>query len=252
MDAAFLSRLVGEEMLSRLDWMTIKPKHIVDMGCGVGEMSRLLQVRFPDAAVLALDVSESMLAFGKQQRLTEHYVCADVNKLPFKNQSVDLLFANFVLSWQPNFQHFLNECKRVLVPDGLLMVNAIGPDTLSEWRGKLLSEHLPCFMDMHDLGDQLLQAGFSDPVVDVNDYTASYQDKHRFFTELRASGFWFPDTAAASQIEGLCQEKKVEWYTEVAFAHAFAPTVSNEVTMSAEGEARIPLAQLRRQLKSTG
>ncbi len=237
-------------MLSRLDWMTIKPKRIVDIGCGTGEMSQLLQMRFPEAQVLSLDLSESMLVFAKQQYAQGQYVCADANVLPLGNQSVDLLFVNFVLSWQADFKCFLAECRRVLAPDGLLMVNAIGPDTLSEWRGDLQNEHLPCFMDMHDLGDMLLQAGFSDPVVDVNDYTANYQDKKRFFSELRASGFWFPDADALLTVDMSNDETKVEWYTEIAFAHAFAPAISNEVAMSADGEARIPLAHLRRQLKS--
>jgi malonyl-CoA O-methyltransferase len=129
------------------------------------------------------------------------------------------------------------------------MVNALGPDTLRHWRDRLQSEHLPCFMDMHDLGDLLLKVGFSDPVADVDGYTANYKDVKRFFHELRASGCWFPDEAAVRVAESVVQKDQIEWYTEVIYAHAFAPAVTNEVSMSEDGIARFPLSHLRRQLK---
>lgn len=249
-DAAFLARLAGEEMLSRLDWMTIKPKVIVDVGCGAGEMSQQLQSRYPNAQVLSLDASETMLGWAKQQRAQGSYLCAEAASLPFADHAVEMLFVNFVLSWQIDFDAFLRECKRVLAPEGLLMINAIGPDTLCTWRDKLQSEHLPCFMDMHDLGDLLLKVGFSDPVVDVDGYTACYKQASRFLHELRASGFWFPDAETLRAVEAAAQDDKVEWYTEVIYAHAFAPALSNEVGMSDDGIARFPLSHLRRQLKS--
>ena len=87
-------------------------------------------------------------------------MCADAEKLPLRNQTVDLIFANFLLPWHNDFTVLLREWKRVLRPDGLLMLTALGPDTLREWRGTFAEAHLPLLVDMHDIGDVLLQEGF--------------------------------------------------------------------------------------------
>lgn len=246
--AAFLAKIAGEEMLSRLQWMTLKPATILDVGAGTGLISQQLQAYYPDATVFLLDQSEVMLRHAASTVSAKHVVCANANILPFQDNVFDMVFANFILSWQPDFKHFLQECRRVLAPEGLLMINAIGPTTLHVWRDKLQSEHLPCFIDMHDLGDMLLQTGFADPVVDINTYTATYQDKDVFARELQQSGFWFPDSSAAL-VDLTNPDMDIEWDTEVAYAHAFKPAPTDTAQLSESGEAKIPLAALRRQLR---
>lgn len=78
-------------MLARLDWMTIKPKVILDIGSGTGEHSVRLQQRFPEALVISLDVTMPMLS----QAQSKVNVNADTLVLPLGDQSVDLIFANF-------------------------------------------------------------------------------------------------------------------------------------------------------------
>ena len=131
--ASVLARAVGMEMLARLDWMTLKPRVIVDLGGGTGEMSVRLQQRYQDAHVITLALSEDMLQHAKQHASTLSCVCADAVSLPLPNHSVDLLFANLLVPWQVDIES-LCEWRRVLRPDGLLMFSAFGPDTLKEWQ----------------------------------------------------------------------------------------------------------------------
>src|SRR5438046_9978630 len=65
--AAVLAREVGEQMLARLDFVKLQPRVIVDLGCGVGECTRLLHARYPLAKIIAMDSSRAMLAYAKNQ-----------------------------------------------------------------------------------------------------------------------------------------------------------------------------------------
>lgn len=232
------------EMLSRLQWMVLQPKVILDVGCGAGEGSVTLQQCYPDARVFALDLSAEMLAHAKVTNDNLNCVHASAYRLPFANQSVDLLFANFLMPWCGDMNQLLREWHRVLRPEGLLLFTAFGPDTLKEWRHVFAKEDTPIVIDMHDLGDALVQAGFAEPVVDVDSYTLSYRDQTRCLDELIKSGMWMPKGAIEIEAQAV-----LEVTYEVVYAHAFAPTVGDHVAADAEGVARIPLASLRRQLE---
>jgi malonyl-CoA O-methyltransferase len=50
------------------------------------------------------------------------------------------------------------------------------------------SFHVNDFIDMHDIGDALLRAGLSDPVMDVDNITLTYSDVYQLMRELKALG----------------------------------------------------------------
>jgi malonyl-CoA O-methyltransferase len=250
-EAAVIAREASEEMLTRLDWMTIKPKVILDMGCGIGESSLSLRQRYPQSTVLACDLSMSMIQYAKQHSSRIDCVCAEGESLPLRDQSVDLIFANFFLPWQSDVKTILREWLRVLSPNGLLLVSALGLDTLREWRDVLRQEHTPVWVDMHDIGDALLQAGFSDPVLDVHHCQVTYRDKKRLVGELVTSGMWFPgDEKEIEQVKqsSMISEEVYSLTYEVIHAHAFRPEVKDEYAPEEDGIVKIPLAHLRRKL----
>jgi malonyl-CoA O-methyltransferase len=76
----------------------------------------------------------------------------------------------------------------VLAPGGLLMFSTLGPDTLKELRAAAGAERVHRFADMHDLGDWLLAAGFSAPVMDMETINLAYRDMTSLLADLRASG----------------------------------------------------------------
>ena len=236
-------------MLARLDWMTLKPRVVLDAGSGIGQMTVHLQKRYPDARVIALDLDQSMVTYSKSQATSLDCICADAGELPFKAQSVDLIFANLFLPWHDNIQVLLHEWSRVLNPDGLIMLTALGPDTLKEWRGVVSDDYVPERMDMHDLGDLLLDVGLADPVLDVDYYTMTYSNKEKLVAELTASGMLTQSHAVNS--ENLAASDEGVWSVtyEIVYAHAFAKNTM-EQSISSDGTVKIPLAQLRQQLNS--
>jgi malonyl-CoA O-methyltransferase len=96
-----------------------------------------------------------------------------------------------VLLWCDPVQ-FMAECARVLRPGGVLTFSTFGPDTLIElrraWAAVDDRVHVQPLVDMHDLGDLLVAAGFADPVVDVERLTVTYPAPQALFAELRAAG----------------------------------------------------------------
>jgi malonyl-CoA O-methyltransferase len=236
-EAAFLAQEACEEMLSRLDWMTIKPAVIVDAGAGLGELACALAGRYPQAKVYAVDLSGEMLAEAGLAAAIE-YRLEDAAKLSLPDHSVDLVCANFLLPWVSDVNACLKEWRRVLAPDGLLMLSALGSGTLQEVQGLLPAHALPRLLDMHDLGDALVAAGFADPVMDTARYPVRYHDKQRMQEEWQASGL-LQSGVTIADIELLVT-------FEVVHGHAFAPKPSSEFRADEDGVVRVPLRHLRR------
>lgn len=248
-EAAVIAQKAGHEMLARLQWMTLEPKTILDIGCGTGEMSLALQQRYPAAKIISIDSSMLMAEHTQQLVLPSPVICAGGECLPLRTGSIDLVFANFFLPWQQDVKAVINEWLRVLRGDGVLMLSALGVDTLQEWREVLHAEDTPNLVDMHDVGDALIQAGFSEPVLDVNHYKVTYADKMRLLQDIRSAEMWFPTPEIdlnALVPPALQAGQRWQLTYEVIYAHAFAPMAGNEFSASSDGIVKIPLAHLRR------
>jgi malonyl-CoA O-methyltransferase len=123
----------------------------------------------------------------------EYRVRADPGGLPVRTGSCGLLWSNLALAWSVDPAATLREWHRVLETGGLLMFSAYGPDTLKELRAAFAAvdaaaPHVHPFVDMHDLGDALVAAGFADPVMDMEMLTLTYASAAAAIAELRASG----------------------------------------------------------------
>lgn len=194
-DADFVHRQTFAGLLDRLAPITAKPGVILDLGCAKGTGSRALASRYPGARVIAVDLSLPMLRFAKEkwwQRRRIRPVQGDANALPLKSQGVDLAFANLLLPWINDLPACLTEVSRVLARDGLFTFSALGPDSLKELReawGTIDQDwHVNPFPDMHDLGDALVRAGLSDPVLDVDRISIRYDELSKLYRDLSCSG----------------------------------------------------------------
>lgn len=199
-------------MLARLDYVRAAPRRIVDAGAGPAREAEALAVRYPDAVLLALDASLAMLRAGQPPRGVRAWlrrtlrtprtlcVAADFARMPFARGCVDLLWSNMALHWAQAQESVVREFARVLAPNGLLMFSTLGPDTLKELRRAAGPTQVHGFMDMHDIGDLLLGAGFAAPVMDAEIVTLTYSDPEGLFADLRRSG---QTSARADRSRGL-------------------------------------------------
>jgi malonyl-CoA O-methyltransferase len=264
--AAVLQSEVRDSLLRRLELTDLKPRVVIDLGAGTGHAARALKRRYPAAEVIAIDWSLGMLhAAGRHQAWFRpvRRVCADAERLPLAEGSVDLLLSNFMLPWTDPDSVFA-ECRRILAPRGFLSFTTLGPDTLKElrtaWRESGAAEpRVLQFIDMHDIGDALIRSGFVAPVLDVERYTLEYTDVRHLAADLRAvgarnaaagrpKGLTAPGTFAAMQAayEQFRREDRLPATYEVVFGQAWAPAQRASGTRSTE----ISVAELKRQLQA--
>jgi malonyl-CoA O-methyltransferase len=131
--------------------------------------------------------AKSLLGGPKQNLL-----CADIEALPLTNASVGLVWSNLAIQWCNDLDVALQEFHRVLQPESLLMFSTFGPDTLKELRIATSTQNgvtsVSRFLDMHDIGDAMVRAGFSAPVLDVERFTLTYDDVKSVMRDLKSIG----------------------------------------------------------------
>lgn len=220
-DAAILQKTVADRIDERLELTTIEPKTILDLGAGTGLLTEKVIKRYPNAQIFAVDLSANMLEIASPRlqaprwpnlpnklnqflqacKITKNIathtaaksVNADVYQLPFADNSVDLIVSNLMLQWCDDLDSVFTEFRRVLRQDGLLMFTTFGPDTLKElkqaWQiADADYEHINNFIDMHDIGDALIRAGFGQPVMDMEIFTLTYDKPIGVLKDLKAIG----------------------------------------------------------------
>ena len=263
--AAELQRRVRDELLSRLDYVKLEPAAVLDLGAGTGHAALALKRRYPASTVLAVDLAESMLREARRrQTLFRRFqrVCADAAALPLRSASVELVFSSLMLQWCDVPDGVFAECRRVLRPGGLLSFTTFGPDTLVElrraWAAADDGVHVSRFLDMHDVGDALVRAGFAEPVMDVDRVTLTYAEVRDLMRDLKAIG---AHNAASGRRRGLTGRstfaRVVDAYErerrdgrlpatyEVVYGHAWAPAVDGRRADSS-GEVRVPIHSIGR------
>lgn len=193
--AAVLQARVRAELLDRLGLVKLAPACVLDLGTGTGRGARELRRRYRAALVVALDIAPGMLREARRNsrpfRRFER-LCGDAFALPLGEASVDLIFSNLMLQWCDDLDRVLAELRRVLRPGGFLAFSTFGPDTLRElrtaWSRVDQATHVHDFIDMHDVGDALVRAGFAEPVLDVERLELTYPDVLALTRDLKAIG----------------------------------------------------------------
>ena len=208
-EAAFLQQEIARRLDDHLDGMKIAPGLILDAGCGTGFGLSLLKARFPEARLLGLDLAHAMAARTRDRHappsgwrkwlplLPPHSspltaVCADMERLPLGRDSLDMVWSSLALQWVGEPDAAFREIHRALKPEGLFIFATFGPDTLMELRAASADidghRHVNRFIDMHDIGDALVHAGFSNPVMEMERITLTYEALPGLLRDLKAIG----------------------------------------------------------------
>jgi malonyl-CoA O-methyltransferase len=184
-------------MQQRLDWIRTSPKSWADWHPGNGgwQAHALLRQRYPQAACWVVEPNPSRLSWARQH-LAEpwwqswHRGKRQVGLVP--TQAVDMVWANMLLHQSEQPLALLKSWHQSLNVDGFVMFSALGPDSLRELHA--LHERMQWgspglgMTDMHDWGDMLLEAGFAQPVMDMERITLTYAHAVDMLTDLRSLG----------------------------------------------------------------
>ncbi|MDP1643913.1 MAG: malonyl-ACP O-methyltransferase BioC [Thiobacillus sp.] len=219
---AVLQREVCDRLLERLDFMTLQPGRVLDVGTGTGYGLAHLRAHYAEAEFCAIDIAPAMLnavrtrlpqpswAQRALSRLTPsparrtHLVCADMGRLPLAPNSMNLVWSSLALQWAHDLETTLKGFHEVLAPGGLLIFATFGPDTLKELRAAFSAiddaPHVNQFVDLHDIGDMLIHAGFASPVMEMEMLTLTYADLKTLMRDLKGIG---AHNAATTRRRGL-------------------------------------------------
>ena len=164
----------------------------LDIASGTADIPRLINKKFKSVSMHVTDINESMLALGKERAINENFfhncnfTLASGESLPYQDKTFDLVTVGFGLRNFTNKKMGLEEMKRVLKPDGVLLILEFSKPTNSffskvyDWYsfnvipklGKLLAndsesyqylaESIRMHPDQETLKDLVLDSGFDE------------------------------------------------------------------------------------------
>ena len=238
---AFLQNEIATRLSEKLRVISINPKVIIDLGSGTGFLSDKTAEIFPDANLFCVDFAQQSLIKNSQNLK----VCADACQLPFSSNSVDFVISNLMMQWCPDLETLFNECFRVLKPQGLILFMTFGPETLTELKRSWVvvdnEAHVNEFIDMHDIGDQMVQSGFQSPIMEMEKLTLTYEKVLDLMHDLKGIGAQSVENRSKSLTGKTKFQKMLQMYEsyrnngkipatyEVIYGHAW----KNEIKLGA-------------------
>mgnify|MGYP000364874172 CR=1 FL=1 len=195
----WLHEEVGQRMAQRLPWITRQPKTWVHWQPQQGGLQthQSVAAQYPNSECFmspTLDKSAqaAIKKIAKNASWWSFKSAPAVRFDPPPPQHAQMLWANMALHMASDPQALITHWHKLLAVDGFLMFSCLGPDSLRELRDIYQALNLPppshAFTDMHDWGDMLVQAGFAEPVMDMERITLTYETPARLLQELRGLG----------------------------------------------------------------
>ena len=259
----WLHEEVGRRMAERLEWIRAQPLTWVDWHPLRGglEAHRRVAARYPKARCWVVEAHPSRLAVARSVlepawwHLDRWRGLAPTFGDPPAGQA-QLLWSNMGLHVASDPRAWIEAWHRSLAVDGFLMFSCLGPDTLRTladvYRAQGWAPPQHAFTDMHDWGDMLVQAGFGEPVMDMERITLSFSSAAALRAELRGLGrnlsrdrdgrtrsrSWLRtwDDRVESALRNEASEGRLELEFEVIYGHALRPparmAVASESTLS--------------------
>ena len=194
--AGFLKARAADDVVMRLEAIMRSFPLAVDLGARDGAFARALlesDARDKIGLLVEADLSAAMLAGRPGPR-----VQLDEERLPFAEESLDLVVSTLALHWTNDLPGALIQIRQALKPDGLFVGAIFGGATLTELRQSLIQAdselsggagpRISPFADILDAAALLQRAGFALPVADIDRVQVSYAHPLALIAEVRAMG----------------------------------------------------------------
>lgn len=195
-DLNFIFDNLAKRVMTRLDYIKLEPKVVIDCGSGFGYDYNLLKDKFHGSTIYEIDASLEILRTQKDKKSwfknilsrseNRNLINADVYHIPIKNGIADFIYANQLLPYLSDIVAYFKEARRVLKVGGAFCISGLGVDSFKELRELGLSTYR--FPDMHDIGDMLVEVGFTNPVVDTEYITLEYDNLATLFYDIKLVG----------------------------------------------------------------
>jgi malonyl-CoA O-methyltransferase len=176
-------------MAERLEWIKFDVRHGLLWQGLHGGGQRALAARYPQAQWHAVeDVAEPWLRARKRFWQRPHWLHPDA----VPAGQAQLVWASQLLHALPDLRAALAAWHQALAVDGFLMFSSFGPDTFIELRRVYaqqgFGELAPLWVDLHDIGDLLVETGFAEPVMDQERLSLTWRDPDTLWRDLSQLG----------------------------------------------------------------
>ena len=208
---AALQREVADKLLHKVD--DGRPAmRILDLGSGTGYASPMLQARFPETALLSVDIAPGMLAYARDVRgIRGDFLCADAERLPLLTDSVGLIYSSLAIQWCSDYRALFAELCRVARPGSQCLLSTFGPTTLQElkaaWACVDDGVHVNDFASPAVLLAALQGLPVEDVTLQVDNLSRNYAALSDLSRELKAIG---AHNMNAGQARGLTGKDKLK------------------------------------------
>jgi len=185
----WLNALLAERMAERLAWIKVEVHQAWAWQGLWGGGLEALQRRYPHAGVRALE-DAALPLLQQRKRWWQRADWLDAAAAPAGQ--AQLLWAPLGLLAAPDPRARLARWHALLAVDGFVMFSSFGPDSFIELRRLYAAEGFgelaPHWVDLHDVGDQLVEAGFAEPVMDQERLTLTWADADALWRDLEQLG----------------------------------------------------------------
>ena len=192
--APWLHGEVARRMAERLPVIRLRPAVVLDWWAHAGASRDALRAAYPGARIVAVEAAAAPAGAVAHWWSPRRWVgdAAAQPEATVPPATAQMLWANMMLHGVSDPQLQMATWHRALAVDGCLMFSTLGPGSLQGLRELYGAHgwpppHAP-FVDMHDLGDMLVHAGFADPVMDQEQIVLTWPDAPALLRELQALG----------------------------------------------------------------
>ena len=194
-DFAFLKDAAAIRLADRLELMRRHFDLCLDIGAHDGRLAQHFASLGKIGHMIHTDPADGFALASKQHGSGVVHALGD---LPYKPESFDAVFSCLSLHWVDDLPGLMMQARRLLKPDGLLLVSLLGGNSLAELKQALaeaerditggLSPRCAPMADIRDIGGLMSRAGLALPVADSDRLTVNYPHMFKLMEDLRGMG----------------------------------------------------------------
>lgn len=156
--------------------INIKQPKILELGCGPGNVTRLLQVRLPEALITAIDLAPKMIEIGRKHLPGVDFRVMDVRDISSIPEKFDAVMCSFCLPFlsKSDSVKLIADCAGKLNSGGVLYISTMeGNETKARFEGTSFSGNSEIYFNYHsrhDLENSFAESGFEICHLKLQDY----------------------------------------------------------------------------------